>query len=137
MSLNNARISLFEYTKDNWSATSLVFKGERKRDAYAKGRAPWLFIDIRWGRQIPKSVVASKQYYATPGTLVFSLYSRPQDGSGVIDIYTDQLFSIFRGKTIDGNIVKSMDVLADREVSGWQVRDLAISFTLRTIETIS
>lgn len=137
MSLNDTRISLFNHFEDNWTTTSIVFEGQKTGDTYIKRSAPWLHTYIVWGGQFQKSTAAPTISVAKTGLLIINLYVRDRDGIAVIDEYTDGLFTVFRSKTIGDARINDLFVDKDDFDGVWRIRSHSISFTARTVETIS
>lgn len=137
MSLNNARISLFTYLDTNWTTTPLVFEGEDIGDEYIKKTSPWIFAYLGWGDTFQKSAGAPDMYFLTTGILSIRIFIRHGDGIALKDQYTDEIFSLFRAKTIDNMLFHHLGIGRDKNTDEWQTRELSLSFDLRTIETIS
>lgn len=137
MSLNDARIALFNHLNDNWTTTPIVFDGQNAGDTYIKRTAPWVRASIVWSGQFQESTPAPSIYVSKNGLLILKLFVRSSDGVGVRDQYTDDLFTIFRAKII--NNIKIYDLFVDKDEDDgvWIQRFLSISFTVRTSETIS
>ena len=137
MSLNSARISLFNHLNTNWATTPIVFQGQKTGDEYVKRADPWIFAYILWGTQFQKSTGAPSVHFSIPGTFTIRMFIRHGDGIALKDQYTDSLFALFRGKTIDNMIIQELRVDRDDDNDEWQIREVSISFILRTYEDIS
>lgn len=137
MSLNDTRIALFSHLQDNWTTTPIVFDGQDTGNAYVKRKTPWISTRIVWAGAFQKSTAAPAIYASQNGLLIITIFCRESSGIAIRDQYTDSLFAIFRGKTIDGSIMRDFFIDKDEDDGVWQMRHLSLSFTTRTIEEIT
>ncbi len=138
MSLNDARINIFTYFKENWSATPIVFEGETAGDSYVKRNDPWIYAYISWGAEHQKSTGGSNSYIATTGIFAVKMYIKKANGVAIKDQYTDQLLSLFRQKTFNNiSFDKPKTIGSDDDwKNDWTVRYFSIPFVIRSVESL-
>ena len=138
MSLNSGRISLFSHLESNWTKTSIVFQGDNAGDDYVKTPDPWLYTFVMWSDEFLKTINGPNTgVYITPGVMAFKLYVRVEDGFAKVDQLTDSLFAVFRAKTVDNITFNSLKINRDGDDGKWYLRNLAIGFGMRTLQTTS
>ncbi len=129
MSYNDIRVALYTHINTNFSAAQIAFKGDDQRaEALDKGSDPWIYIYIRWGDEIQKSMGSPNAQFLQLGILAAKLYVSKADGEGVLDTVSDSYKAITRCKQVGNITLEPMESGPTEETEKWQVRHLYSPF---------